>query len=1339
MTKRKRVFHSALVGISMRRAVTRGRRAVLEILERRDFMASDLGETLSHIPYSFPAQATDGLMQPVAVGDILAAEATARSSIEGSIATNARPNIIVINTDDIRVEQTQYMPFLSKLSTTGTVFNNSISPTSVSGPSRASLLTGLLAVHHGVLSNSPSLGTNLNFDDSNTLPVNLSAVGYTTGLFGKDRTQPNVEAAFSNENILQPAPGWDRYFAGLEGPVTGYNATFTNDGVLYQTPSGVHVTDVIMSEAKQFLDSTDGPFFAYIATYAPHSPGIPAARHEHLYDSLQSPRNPNYNIPEPGFAPLSAKELEQADEYYRRGTESLLAVDEGLAQICALLNSKGELDNTVIIFTGDNGYSYGEHGIVSKNVFFEESIRVPLMIWDGRNRVGAETNRLATTVDVAATILDLAGVQKIESIDGQSLMPIAEDPYVSVRDDVLLYHRNSSRLDVGVRTERWVYNESSVRLTYLYDLQQDPFEVENLARSVSHQPILEKLRSRLQELLPDDKSAPELTRYSFSASTGPMEQLQTLRLIATVDDRSSGGSGVRTPAMDFTSGTPFALSSPMQALDGTFDSAVETTFYDFLPEELVEHSWAPSVQIRTRDTVGNIGTPVSITLPWRPAAKLRPEAIPGSLLDQPVTLGLAHTFVGTGLPGEQTALFAISKARVPLYLGTTVVNAEGTWKLDVTFPAAGEYVITGQIASPSSMSVELFLRPSPFHILAEATKSEIIVRGSEDDDVILVDSSDARWVDISLNGSLIGQLPTRPHAIIIGAAGNDQLEIRGPIPGRLDGGRGDDVLLGGDGSDELDGGVGANLMRGRRGNDTYKFNFSDQDFRSDLNSDNRLDRVDENDGEGNDTIQLLGPFTTNAYLTADQTDPLIEIQPRNGKPRRIQISDVSSIEKILNNALNGHWLLPTSLTLLSTESNQVIQYGPSVAVNEQISLGSLGSYNQSTATAQLSLTLSGGIFQLIQPLPSQVVVVLQTETRLVLRGPGALIDQLLFANKIVASSNEESTPRMRIIANRSIIGSSSGGQRKIITVPIANQGQLSGSVNTVFAENGDPVFPVQNPQLTTTTKDWVGAKLVIGYANIRDPHDQLSIVSSSSGIKVVGDRLVYKGVAIGSIVSSGKDGKTLAIRFTQHATVNEIESVLNQLTFMNNSDSPADDLRKIQAVLIDRYGGVASLKSNVRVVSVNDAPAFRELVQPTLVYDRMLGRPVALGSGIAIEDPDGGWGGSSLTVQFKGFYEATDKLYFSSDANGFAQVSIRDGTIYFNNLPRGTFTSISDGLKITWRPEVGAKEINTLLSRLKYLSTSDSPALESRIIQFGFVDSAGLSAIPLRRTIKMKL
>ncbi len=320
--------------------------------------------------------------------DAIAIDAAGNVS-EAAPALTFRPNFVLVNTDDMRYDDVARLPFLnSNIVPESTTFTNSFVPTALSGPSRASLLTGLYATRTGVLNNAAPLGGGVNLTADATLPSQLQSLGYQTGLFGKDRTLVGEDES-TGEDVLAPAKGWDDYFSGLSGGVMGYGSTFTDNGTKVTAVPYEYSTDRFFKESNDFISrsvASNRPFFSYIAPFAPHAPGVGALRHQwsKANETLANP--PSFNIPESGKLALTAGSLEQVKQYRQGALETLLSVDEGLQSLFVQLSEGSQLDNTIFVFTSDNGLLSGEHGRIGKNVFYEESIRVPLIIWMGVTR-----------------------------------------------------------------------------------------------------------------------------------------------------------------------------------------------------------------------------------------------------------------------------------------------------------------------------------------------------------------------------------------------------------------------------------------------------------------------------------------------------------------------------------------------------------------------------------------------------------------------------------------------------------------------------------------------------------------------------------------------------------------------------------------------------------------------------------------------------------------------------------------------------------------------------------------------------------------------------------------
>ncbi len=416
-----------------------------------------------------------------------------------AVRPEPRPNIIVIMTDDQRWDEIQYMPALTKrLVDRGVSFSNSFVTTSLCCPSRASFLSGQYAHHHGIV----TLGGAPRFRADSTIAVWLDQVGYRTALIGK----------YLNENArLAPRipPGWDvwRTFAdtlmSFSGKFLYYDYELNEDGKLvsYGDEPEDYSTDVLAAMADTFIrDNRDAPFFLVFTPFAPHAPPIPAPRHAGLLATTELPRRGNHfehDVSDkpahirnhPGQATWSEERATLLNEETRKRRipilESLLAVDEA---IDGMLDTLVELeidDNTIVIFTSDNGFMWGEHWKIGKLYAYEESIRVPLVILDPRRRGGPkQIDELALNIDLAPTIAEFAQAEIGSAVDGRSLVPLLAGESVDWRKDFLIELPPDKKryAFAAVRSKRWKYvvNHHDGAFEELYDLSADPLELDNL-------------------------------------------------------------------------------------------------------------------------------------------------------------------------------------------------------------------------------------------------------------------------------------------------------------------------------------------------------------------------------------------------------------------------------------------------------------------------------------------------------------------------------------------------------------------------------------------------------------------------------------------------------------------------------------------------------------------------------------------------------------------------------------------------------------------------------------------------------------------------------------------
>ena len=436
---------------------------------------------------------------------------------EEAESPTTRPNIIFVLTDDLDYASAQKMPQIrSLLVEEGASFRNAFTSQSLCCPSRATILTGLYAHNSGVKHIKAPDGGFIKFRDEgleeDTIAVRLQEGGYRTAFFGKYMNQYP-----SQKDPTYVPPGWDNWRGLIWEQRYGYapyNYQINENGevVSYGSKTEDFVDDVLSGQATEFVRQAapdDKPFFAYVAPTAPHAPATPAERHEGAFADEKAPRPPSFNevdvSDKPSWvqdiAPFDAEEVSETDQRYQKRLESMLAVDEMVASLVEELEAAGELENTFIFFTSDNGFLQGEHRWDStKDRPYEESARVPLFVRGPGIAPGTEVENLALNTDFAPTFAELGDVSF--SADGRSLVSLlrGEEP-ASWRSAVLLegFVGKRFRNFGAVRTEGYKYVEYANGEEELYDLQTDPYELESLHETADSS-LLEELKERLEEL-----------------------------------------------------------------------------------------------------------------------------------------------------------------------------------------------------------------------------------------------------------------------------------------------------------------------------------------------------------------------------------------------------------------------------------------------------------------------------------------------------------------------------------------------------------------------------------------------------------------------------------------------------------------------------------------------------------------------------------------------------------------------------------------------------------------------------------------------------------------------
>jgi arylsulfatase A-like enzyme len=420
-----------------------------------------------------------------------------------ALAAQGRPNVIVVMTDDQTLESMRVMKRVnSRIGDLGATFTNSFVNYAFCCPSRATFLTGQYAHNHQILNNVPPTGGFDRFQalhGDNNLAVWLQNAGYYTAMIGK----------YLNGYANKPAvpPGWSEWYAGAPDDQDVYDYTLNENGVLvhYGEMAADFKQDVLTGKAVDLVNRrapAAQPFFLWLTYTAPHighpspSPNPPfdcgavakpAPRHAHAFDSEPLPRPPNFNEADVSdkpaairnLPPLNANQVTEIQRNYRCELESLLSVDEGVEKLVDALRANAELNNTLLIFTSDNGYFHGEHRIPKGKLhIYEESIRVPLQIRGPGIRRGVTIRGLSINADLAPTIVDAANATPGLVMDGRSLIRVAQRPGIVKGRQLLIEQPVDARWGFrGIRTGRYMYAEHGSGERERYDLQDDPFEL----------------------------------------------------------------------------------------------------------------------------------------------------------------------------------------------------------------------------------------------------------------------------------------------------------------------------------------------------------------------------------------------------------------------------------------------------------------------------------------------------------------------------------------------------------------------------------------------------------------------------------------------------------------------------------------------------------------------------------------------------------------------------------------------------------------------------------------------------------------------------------------------
>jgi N-acetylglucosamine-6-sulfatase len=454
--------------------------------------------------------------------------------------------------DEMRIAGHPFIdtPNMDRLAREGARFTNAFACTPLCSPSRATFLTGLYPHINGIVDNTARPSHHLQ-----VFPLELQRAGYRTGFFGK----------WHMGNDDSPRPGFDHWVA-MPGQGEAIDPSLNVDGERVHAKG--YTTDLLTDYVERFMDGpSDRPFLVYLAHKAIHPnviqrddgsvvpiPGQPggfvaAERHRGRYLGRVMPRRPSAFKPPVGkpallrhidkLPPLGPKTATSDDEIRGR-LEMLLGVDDSLGRILGALERKGILDNTMIVFTSDHGYFYGEHGLnEERRLAYEETIRIPLVIRYPRLAMAGSTPpEMALSLDIAPTLLDVAGLLPAPEIQGRSLVPVLKNEARDWRTSFLIeyftdtvYPRIRNMGYVAVRTSRHKYIQyrELQGMDELYDLDRDPYEQSNIIDRSEARDVLQQTQAELQRLIEQTRFIAPLTSVAGSAARLPSAGVPAVR------------------------------------------------------------------------------------------------------------------------------------------------------------------------------------------------------------------------------------------------------------------------------------------------------------------------------------------------------------------------------------------------------------------------------------------------------------------------------------------------------------------------------------------------------------------------------------------------------------------------------------------------------------------------------------------------------------------------------------------------------------------------------------------------------------------------------------------
>lgn len=483
------------------------------------------------------------------------------------LSDNKPRNVVFILTDDHRYDALGFMrsqsfietPHLDALAKGGVHLPNAFVTTALCSPSRASILTGLYAHRHRVVDNNNPVPADLVF-----FPQYLQQAGYETAMIGKWHMGGERD---------DPQRGFDHW------------VSFKGQGTYLPNPNGLNVdgrrvpqkgyiTDELTDYALDWLKSRRGdrPFMLYLSHKGVHADFVPPERYQGRSQQKTFTAPTTMNPQNVEGAPMWAQNQRNSwhgvefpyhsdlniGEYYKRYAETLMGVDDSVGRVMRYLKEKNLLDSTLVIYMGDNGFAFGEHGLIDKRTAYEESMRVPMIAHCPELfKAGAQVTQVVANIDIAPTVLEAAGLRAPDDLDGRSFLTLLQGKTVPWRETLLYeyyWERNFPQTPTmhALREDRYKYiHYHGVWDTdELYDIQADPKESKNLIASPAHQQIIKEMNKRLFDTLtqtagmyiPLYRDAGAQQNLRLEGRTGPANFPERILVTETPNRRKQGES-----------------------------------------------------------------------------------------------------------------------------------------------------------------------------------------------------------------------------------------------------------------------------------------------------------------------------------------------------------------------------------------------------------------------------------------------------------------------------------------------------------------------------------------------------------------------------------------------------------------------------------------------------------------------------------------------------------------------------------------------------------------------------------------------------------------------------